>query len=360
LADPWERMEPTTKSRRQRLLASFLRWATLRTSLSAEALWEETPRYLDSLIADFGQALYDAKGSCSALKETVHAIIDKHKHLEPVLPATREVMYSWELKEPVQSHLPMPSEGFKAALTVALSRGYYLWAATMLIGFLCLGRPGEILGLRRSSVVLPWDLLRKSGVGFVRFDKPKTRKKGPRKQHALLAEWWVLVFLRAVFRLIRPDDLLFPAGSRIFRSLWDEIFQWLGFSTEDGKGVTPASLRAGGATLYYMLTGDLPRLQWLGRWLTYRSMCFYIQEIAAENALLGLDPGQRERVSWLADRAGASLFVAAKLLWEGKVGLQPVELIPPKPRTRARLPPTPPDSDSSADEDPPGGLVLPG
>jgi hypothetical protein len=121
----------------------------------------------------------------------------------------------------------------------------------------------------------------------------------------------------------------------------------LGFSVVDGVGVTPASLRAGGATLYYMMMGDMPRLQWLGRWLTYRSMCYYVQEVAAENVVFDLSPELRERVSWLAARAVDSLIDAGRTLWEGKRGILPVELIPPKPRPRnSRLPPSPPDSES--------------
>ena len=347
LLDPWERMEPSTRGRRSRYFESFERWASLRVE---ETLWEIGARRIDRLLAEYGQQLFDARGSMSAFRETVYAVGDRHLELRDHMPSSWEAVYSWSLREPACSNLPMPPMAFFAGVTVALEGGYYGWAALLRIGYLCLARPGELYCLKRSAVVLPWDVLRTRGVGFARFDRPKTRKKGPRKQHAIIAEWAVLCFLRALFRHLSPDGLILAGGPECFRMIWAWVFGGMGFPVTQGTGLTPAALRAGGASLHYMLFGDLPRLQWLGRWLSYRSMCIYVQEIAAENVFLALNGVQQERVQWLAQRAPGALWKAAQQLWEMKVFLRPLERFPWR-KTRAKKAVPQPQEEFTEEED---------
>jgi len=167
----------------------------------------------------------------------------------------------------------------------------------------------------------------------------------------------VLCFLRALFRHLSPDDLILAGGPACFRMFWAWVFGGVGFPVPQGTGLTPAALWAGGASLHYMLFGDLPRLQWLGRWLSHRSMCIYVQEIAAENVFLALNGVQQKRVQWLAQRAPGALWKAAQQLWEMKVFLRPLERFPwRKTRTKKAVPQpqeelTEEEDDNGDDED---------
>ncbi len=63
----------------------------------------------------------------------------------------------------------------------------------------------------------------------------------------------MLCFPRGLPRWLQPADKVFAAGKQAFLRIWHYVFGVvLGLSTRGGEGVTPASLRAGGATTFYL------------------------------------------------------------------------------------------------------------
>ena len=64
----------------------------------------------------------------------------------------------------------------------------------------------------------------------------------------------------------------------------------------DHLGLTPGSLRAGGAT-FYMTTGyDLGRLRFMGRWRSDHTMQAYIQEAVAARVWIRLDADTKQLI----------------------------------------------------------------
>ena len=64
-----------------------------------------------------------------------------------------------------------------------------------------------------------------------------------------------------------------------FRARWDCLCDRLGLPHRDGARFTPASLRAGGATWLYQVSGVLDAVQWRGRWTSGAMLTHYVQEL---------------------------------------------------------------------------------
>lgn len=64
----------------------------------------------------------------------------------------------------------------------------------------------------------------------------------------------------------------------------------------------PSSLRPGGATyLFRLLQEDLVKLQWRGRWRSFRMLEIYVQELGAAQVWIRFDPKTRQGVLFLGD-----------------------------------------------------------
>ena len=62
----------------------------------------------------------------------------------------------------------------------------------------------------------------------------------------------------------------------------------------------PSSLRPGGATFYFREWNEnLPRLQWRGRWRSFRMLETYIQELGVAEALARFSPTVLARITVL-------------------------------------------------------------
>ena len=72
----------------------------------------------------------------------------------------------------------------------------------------------------------------------------------------------------------------------------------------------PASLRPGGATFLFRLWDEnLQRLQWRGRWRSYRMLEIYVQELGAAEVWVTFSPQVRLRVASLGSLFASLLQV---------------------------------------------------
>ena len=99
-----------------------------------------------------------------------------------------------------------------------------------------------------------------------------------------------------LFRDLHPDARLWSASSSVFRRRWGAIADELKVDRRQGTGLTPASLRAGGATAYYEACEDIERLRRRARWRKNDTVEIYVQEVAPHEFLSNLDVGKRNRI----------------------------------------------------------------
>ena len=161
----------------------------------------------------------------------------------------------------------------------ALRRRWWTAALAFWLGFVCLLRPGELLGLKRGDVSLPESSGGESdGLGAVIIIRqPKTRRVW-REQFVICTDpalvrwlcWWIhgLADGRPLFNISRYQL------NKCFKSLAGD----LGL---DECGYTLGSLRAGGATDHFQRHRNLGELQYLGRWKQASTLQFYLHEAYA-------------------------------------------------------------------------------
>jgi hypothetical protein len=75
-----------------------------------------------------------------------------------------------------------------------------------------------------------------------------------------------------------PEEPLWNYEGALFRKLFREIVDGAGYAAAN---FTPASLRAGGTTHYFLSGVALDRLQYWGRWAAAATMKAYVQEVGS-------------------------------------------------------------------------------
>ncbi|CAK0905717.1 unnamed protein product [Prorocentrum cordatum] len=185
-------------------------------------------------------------------------------------PGAWQLLTVWGRLEIPQRAPPMPAQVCTALAGWALSRGEVAFAAALLVAFhLCL-RTGEALGLSGGVI-----FLKPCGRGAVSLPWTKTScQKGAREQVTLDDP---LVGAVAHAQLQR-DSRLWPGTTRAFHDLFRTGLQQIGCKH---LALSPYSLRRGGATHEFLLSGDLSKVMLRGRWSSARTAKIYIQDGAA-------------------------------------------------------------------------------
>ena len=173
-----------------------------------------------------------------------------------------------------------------------LSMHLFCLAVSMRVAFYSLLRPGELLGLHGWDVRLP-SAFETVSSAVLAIRTPKTRHKHGRVQFALLQDSCTLHWLRWLTEQLPPSARLWPVGKDRFVSLFRQLVRRCGL---EALGLTPSSLRAGGATRLVLLGHDLGRVKFLGRWQSERTLASYIQEAGAHLTWLALTPLQQASV----------------------------------------------------------------
>ena len=91
-----------------------------------------------------------------------------------------------------------------------------------------------------------------------------------------------------------PDhSLVFPFGPRVFRTCFEKVLDFLCLKS---LRLTPASMRAGGATFLLESGENIPNIRFIGAWSSEKAMACYLQEAEASASLLTLTSHQSNRL----------------------------------------------------------------
>lgn len=157
----------------------------------------------------------------------------------------------------------------------------------VLTGFYGLLRPGELLNLRASDVVPPNSMSLGSAFSVVRIARPKNARQMGIQQyveirHPDAANW--LAWLKSERQ---PEAALWNSTPHRFRSMFKSVCRSLNI---ESLRLSPASLRAGGATWLVDQGIEVSRVRFLGRWAHMRSLEHYIQVARAQQITLSIAP----------------------------------------------------------------------
>lgn len=211
---------------------------------------------------------------------------------------------AWRSLVPVQSHRPMPLPVLLAMQALALGRREIRMRAALGLGFLGLLRPDGIMNLKCKCLVTPRKLMGPAHLMYIDIGAAESSYRGgPLHQHVRVEDAIFVLFVEKVNEQLGPEKQLLPLGGYSFRLLWDSLLTELGVPVGQRAGLTPASLRAGGATRMFAMTQDVQLVRWQGRWQHTTTLEHYLQEVGSASIVPNLATVARAAVCRWATRA---------------------------------------------------------
>ena len=213
------------------------------------------------------------------------------------------LLRSWRDREPVEVRHPISMMLAKAIIVVAFCWGWEPIAVSFWLAFHGLLRPGEMTALVPSDFVFQ-NRFGISGedetICIVRICNPKTRRLGPRRQHVLITEYFLVQWLYYIITPLRaagsPHTVTGYAMASLSRKL-SQILQALGVPPQM---YTLGGFRPGGATWEYINHVAIGHLKFRGRWAAESSLEHYIQECVAHLDFQEISEVARSRIHMCA------------------------------------------------------------
>jgi len=265
----------------------------------------QDPPQLNVALEAYGRALFRFGRPRGELVNTILAIVDLRRELRRLLSPAWDFVELWRSFCPGANRIALPEIMLKAMTAVALQWNWYRTAAALRLCFYALLRPGEFLKALRKHLVLPSDLCRdpsRDSRVYLNIAAPKTRSSGARQQHArsddiLTQRLWQFLADGAA-----PDEKLWTSSPAVFRTKWNRICRHLHIPFNEVSGVTPASLRGGGASALYEYAEDTELVRHRGRWTSSKMVEIYIQEVGGHQFFSSLPVQVRSQIAALALR----------------------------------------------------------
>ena len=239
--------------------------------------------------------LYEQGSTRRNYAETINGILQRFPYLKSFLAGPWKLLTTWESLWPGKVHPPMPLPLLKALVTTALAWQWIRLAMVLLLGFYGLLRPCEVIALKVKDCLLASETGCQDAI-FLR-QKQDERSTNAKRSHRRTIR---SSLSKEMFQ--GHEGQIWPFSSAMLRRRLQQTLQAV---TELPHLCVPSSLRAGGATFVFReWQEDVPRLQWKGRWLHFKTLAHYIQELGCWNILEQLTPAARSRVQCLSGLSG--------------------------------------------------------
>lgn len=275
-------------------LRSFLRTA----GIGGELLIKGKSKEVDETLEQFVHAQH-AAGLKSSLRTAKHAVLMlqiMRPRLRRTLQNTWEALKSWEESQPSRFRAPLPLALLVAMVCCSRLRAanstserdremWYVFSALLLVGFFGLLRPGELVNIAGKDVSLPNSLTLGSSFAVIRIARPKNSRQMGIQQFVELRHPDAINWLSWLKVTSSQDRPFWKSSANKFRSMFRQVCDTLQISQ---LHLSPASLRAGGATWHVDEGIEINRIRFLGRWAHLRSLEHYIQVARAQQISLSL------------------------------------------------------------------------
>ena len=288
----------------------FSLWCIVHSHPAPESM-KSDEESMNSMLSGYVQFLFDENYGVSAGRHAVLAVQTRFRHLRGRLNVAWDSVKSWELKAPVKLRTPLPELVLDAMFAFAMLMGFSAtgracreWVSFgvgLLACFDGLLRPGEWALLSARKVLLPSSRLQRLvRRGLLTISNGKNRRVFGRIQIAMLDQPRTLRWLSWLTAGMDPHARLLPGGTAAFRRLFKLAVEGLGLQS---LRLTPASLRAGGATARFARGTDLGHLKWWGRWASLATLEHYVQESAATMVMMTLPSDTLDRLESIVTAA---------------------------------------------------------
>ena len=275
----------------------FVLWSTVHCRPLPHTLPEQLTTLNEQLV-DYIQFLFEENNGVAAGRHAILCMQNRFHLCRSQLKRSWNSVKSWEMIRPVNLRTPMPPLILECMFTCAMYLGFTAtssrWARDwisfgvgLIVSYEGLLRPGEWCFLNSDCICLPTSQLHGlTKTGLIRIRNGKNRRVFGREQISIVESPRALAWLDWLTKDMPKSCRLSPGGTARFRELFKQLVKLLRL---DGLKLTPASLRAGGATAKFNEGMDLGKLQYRGRWSALSTLQHYIQEATASLVLLNLE-----------------------------------------------------------------------
>lgn len=228
-------VQPATKRRYDKAAEGFF------TLLKQENLVLPTRKdRLDPLLCEYLEHLWATGVGRGQANDTVAALQHLQPSLRGHLAGAWRLLKTWAINEIPNRAPPIPEQVVRAVAGWAFFHGHYTFGVLIVLGFYCMLRSGELMGLNSSHMCSLKEKQALISLGMT---------KGGKRQGAAES---VVLGVESAFRLIHYWQRSAPAGTPFctnpskWRSLFNESLEAMNLSKFHFR---PYSLRRGGATL---------------------------------------------------------------------------------------------------------------
>ena len=296
-----------TRSNRYQLLDLFQEWLHQEHGIDLGFLLQQKPvdaETIANLLAMYGRDMHRAGRSYGKYAETINALAMTKPIIKRQLTSAWDVAFAWLQDEPQDHHPAMPASVLLAVVSLSLIWGWATEAAIFSLCWAGILRVGEVVGARRSDLVLPADGPPGCKSIWLRIREPKTRGRGARHQAAKVDAEDLVALISGVFGKFEFDQLLWGFSAQTLRKRLLKVLSAIGLPISKTSSFRPyelSSLRPGGATFLLNLTESPDLVRRRGRWASIKVMEIYLQEVAVATGVNRLDYEVREKIRRLSD-----------------------------------------------------------
>ena len=295
----------TSKTYRCRLKDGMDRFLLHLARVGVKGEWWNNPVLTNQLLVNVINEMKDNKVAICHARHVILAVQTCHRQLKGSLGRAWDCLRSWQLDLPTWSRVPIPilllRSMFATAVGLALAETahachWFVFAILIRVGFAGLLRPGELMKLTAADVRLPqseWE----PGVVILRLMEPKNKSCLGRYQFTSIHDESLVRWLRWLTAGMEPSAKLWPGSQALFTKFWKRCVHLLNYTA---LGITPASLRPGGATYHFMQHQSIAALRIAGRWRAESSLEHYIQLVMSHLCLTQLGDEAHSFASSLA------------------------------------------------------------
>ena len=258
-------VQPKTKARYEQARQGFYKF------LRIENLQLPYRRQdLDPLLSEYIEWLWSSGEGRAKANDTVAGLQDKDPKLRGHLPGCWRLLKTWSVNEMPARAPPMPESVLQAMVGHAIQNHNLAFAASLLVGFYCMLRTGEVLNLLNSHIAMT----RPSQVAIISLGLTKSGKRQGASESVTLGVEEALALLWKWKKSNPVKGSLCPAAHK-WRALFSNTLHDLKLDSFEFR---PYSLRRGGATHWFRHHGSFDKLLVQGRWAAPKTAKVYINE----------------------------------------------------------------------------------
>ncbi|CAE7527916.1 unnamed protein product [Symbiodinium microadriaticum] len=290
-----ELIEQATLRVREKIWQVFLAWLRENVSETAVLALFRCPPLLALILRDYGDVLYKTGFPLRSYRQLLAHSQRIFPLLRPHMGVAWNMVSRWEELQPISHRTPIPEALFKALVALSHLLGWERWTAATMAIFFFVSRPGEVLRATRDKLLTPDDALEPLHRWvYLRITAPKSRRRAARIQHVKLDDPTAMEYILSVWERLPNSSLLYPGSPSAYRRRWDKLLHMLGVPAT--AGITPASLRAGGAIAGFQRGLAVSDLMWRMRLRSQVTLEHYLQEMTGFSVLPNLPAQARDRI----------------------------------------------------------------